>query len=99
MAVKKKPWEVFVDALREQLARHDVDLAPSGSLRKVPEDDIPRMSTAMANAVLEHLTSVEGLGQEQALEVTKLFFQELSRPSSKPLRGRLKQVWEAWRRS
>lgn len=95
MAVKE-PWEVFVDALREQLARHDVDARPAGALRKVPEADVPRMSTAMANAVLDHLTSVEGLGQEQALEVTKLFFAELGKPSSEPLGKRLKLVWENW---
>lgn len=98
MAVKE-PWEVFVDALREQLARHDADVGTAGGFTKVPEADIPRMSTAMANVVLHHLTSVEGLGQGQALEVTKLFFAELSKPSSEPLRRRLKGVWDGWKDS
>lgn len=92
----KEPWEVFVDALREQLSRHDVDVGPEGALRKVPEADVPRMSDAMANAVLDHLVSVRGLGEEQALEVTKLFFAELGKSSSEPLRRRLKRVWEGW---
>jgi len=95
MAVKQ-PWEVFVDALGEQLARHDVDIGPGGVLRKVPEVDVPRMSNAMANAVLDHLVSVEGLGPEEGLEVTKLFFAELGRPSSEPLGNRLRRVWEDW---
>lgn len=95
MAVDR-PWEVFLDALREQLARHDVEPGAGGALRKVPEADVPRMSTAMANAVLEHLTSVEGLGQEDALEVTQLFFAELAQPSSKALEARLRRAWEDW---
>lgn len=95
MAVKQ-PWEIFVEALREQLARHDVEIGSGRVLRKVPEIDVPRMSTAMANAVLDHLTSVEGLSQEEALEVTKLFFAELSRPSSESLGNRLRRVWEDW---
>lgn len=92
----KAPWQVFHDELLRQLARHDVDLGSGGGLRRVPETAVPGMSSAVASAVLEHLTAVRGLDQEEALEVTKLFFNELSRPSPEPLPERLERVWRDW---
>lgn len=94
----KEPWQVFHDELRRQIGRHRDDDGSDGAMR-VPEVDVPRMSTEVANVVLEHLTDVEGLGPEQALEVTKLFFAEIGRVSEEPVGQRLKAVWESWRKT
>lgn len=93
----KEPWQVFHDELRRQLGRYDVDVSgPDAGLRRVPEAAVPGMSNAIANTVLEHLTALRGLDQENALEVTQLFFTELSKQSSEPLAERLERVWRQW---
>lgn len=98
MTAAREPWQVFHDELRRQIADlDDVDLGPGGPTKRVSEADIPGMSTAVANRVMAHLAEERGLGPDQALEVTKLFFAELARPSSEPLAERLKRVWEGWR--
>lgn len=66
-------------------------------MKKVPDAAVPEMSDAVASAVLEHLTGVEGLARDQALEVTKLFFAELGRETTEPSRGRLERVWTDWK--
>lgn len=92
----KEPWEVFEDELRRQIGRHR-DAGADTPITRIPEAAVPGMSNAVANVVMEHLTDVEGLGAEQALEVTKRFFAELGRESSEPIGRRLERVWKKWR--
>lgn len=94
---RKEPWQVFDDELRREIGRHeDVDVGPDGPVRKMAESDVFEISNAVADSVARHLIEREGLDQEEAVAVLKLFIAELGRPSEVPLRERLRKVWRDW---